>query len=94
MKLPSRDHSNRHQSNISERRPQNLPPPVRYQTNFSSTVKFSFFFIVLQPLSDTSSAGSPPAIHRIPKNSYDMTDISEFQQGVRPCEHLSSFLTS
>ncbi|XP_037031686.1 disco-interacting protein 2 isoform X13 [Bradysia coprophila] len=63
MKLPSRDHSNRHQSNISERRPQNLPPP---------------------PLSDTSSAGSPPAIHRIPKNSYDMTDISEFQQGVRP----------
>lgn len=30
MKLPSRDHSGRHQnnSNISERRPQNLPPPV------------------------------------------------------------------
>lgn len=29
MKLPSsRDHSGRHASNISERRPQNLPPPV------------------------------------------------------------------
>lgn len=30
MKLPSsRDHSGRHPSNISERRAQNLPPPVR-----------------------------------------------------------------
>ncbi|GAB0087700.1 Disco-interacting protein 2 [Sergentomyia squamirostris] len=34
-------------------------------------------------LSDTSSAGSPPAsVHRTQKNSYDMTDISEFQ--IRP----------
>lgn len=35
MKLPSRDHSNRHQSNISERRPQNLPPPVSPSGRFS-----------------------------------------------------------
>ncbi|XP_059609012.1 disco-interacting protein 2 isoform X3 [Phlebotomus argentipes] len=35
------------------------------------------------PLSDTSSAGSPPAsVHRTQKNSYDMTDISDFQ--IRP----------
>ncbi|XP_055693474.1 disco-interacting protein 2 isoform X2 [Lutzomyia longipalpis] len=35
------------------------------------------------PLSDTSSAGSPPAsVHRTQKNSYDMTDIADFQ--IRP----------
>lgn len=37
-------------------------------------------------MSDTSSTGSPPAVHRNNKNSaYDLTDVPDFQQPhVRP----------
>lgn len=39
-------------------------------------------------LSDTSSAGSPPAVHRNQKNSYDMTDIPDLPP-MRTCKYLS-----
>lgn len=47
-------------------------------------------FLSKQPLSDTSSTGSPPAMHRNNKNSaYDLTEIPDFQQPlVRPCKCL------
>lgn len=87
MKLPSsRDHQGRHQ--VAERRPQNLPPPVINGWHNSLIKRLLIIFLFIpQPLSDTSSAGSPPAIHRNHKNSaYDLTDISDFQQpSIRPC---------
>lgn len=103
IKMPSqRDNSERrHQNNASERRPQNLPPPVSvaqrcnyfpqiiqrctYQLNKNVRV---FCFALQQSMSDTSSTGSPPAVHRNNKNSaYDLTDVPDFQQPhVRPCK--------
>lgn len=49
--------------------------------------------IVFQPLSDTSSTGSPPTVHRNNKNNaYDLTDIPDFQQpNVRPCKYHINF---
>lgn len=54
MKLPSsRDHSGRHQSNLSERRMQNLPPPVIIYIIFlfDRSICFLFFcFIIFNEL--------------------------------------------
>lgn len=105
--MPSqRDNSERrHQNNASERRPQNLPPPVifylflfwlfnyfsslihSYNFKFNLISKFNFDELQ-QSMSDTSSTGSPPAVHRNNKNSaYDLTDVPDFQQPhVRPCK--------
>lgn len=48
------------------------------------------FYLSQQPLSDTSSTGSPPAMHR--NNKYDLTEIPDFQQPhVRPCEYLIAY---
>ncbi|XP_058460808.1 disco-interacting protein 2 isoform X14 [Malaya genurostris] len=74
MKLPStRDHhhvsQSKHQNQqapIERRLPQSIPTPNAQHAT----------------LSDTSSAGSPPAVHRTyynQKNSYDITDITEYQ---------------
>ncbi|XP_053689836.1 disco-interacting protein 2 isoform X7 [Sabethes cyaneus] len=74
MKLPStRDHHHLGQQKqssqpapIERRPPQSIPTPNTQHAT----------------LSDTSSAGSPPAVHRTyynQKNSYDITDISEYQ---------------
>lgn len=50
MKLPSsREHSGRHQSNMSDRSRQNLPPPVMTrlsQSNFSLYTAQSFIYII------------------------------------------------
>lgn len=53
MKLPSsRDHSGRHQSSKTERRPQNLPPPV--SIDCSAAIMFAIIiemcvFLSLRP---------------------------------------------
>ncbi|XP_055600077.1 disco-interacting protein 2 isoform X12 [Uranotaenia lowii] len=72
MKLPSsRDHHH------SQKQP-NQPLPVERRPPQSIPIQTTTQHATL---SDTSSAGSPPAVHRTyynQKNSYDITDISEY----------------
>ncbi|XP_065085798.1 disco-interacting protein 2 isoform X3 [Ochlerotatus camptorhynchus] len=86
MKLPSsRDHHHSSQQKqpsqpapIERRPPQSIPT----QNTQHAT------------LSDTSSAGSPPAMHRTyynQKNSYDITDISEYQQRPYAAPDITQF---
>ncbi|XP_055529913.1 disco-interacting protein 2 isoform X11 [Wyeomyia smithii] len=74
MKLPStRDHHHiNQQKQSSQPAPIERRPPQSIPTSNTQHAT----------LSDTSSAGSPPAVHRTyynQKNSYDITDISEYQ---------------
>uniref|UniRef100_W4VRI2 Putative amp-binding protein n=1 Tax=Corethrella appendiculata TaxID=1370023 RepID=W4VRI2_9DIPT len=92
MKLPStqRDYynlSNQQQQQLSSHNKNERPrPPQSIPTSNNPQHP---------TLSDTSSAGSPPAIHRSTSNQhqqqqlqqkplYDMTDISDYQQNIRP----------
>lgn len=52
-----------------------------------------------QPLSDTSSTGSPPPLHHRPRlppppvwdqRKQEITDISDVMHNLRPCKYLSS----
>ncbi|XP_055624092.1 disco-interacting protein 2 isoform X9 [Toxorhynchites rutilus septentrionalis] len=77
MKLPS---SRDHHHVVAQQKPQQTQPaPIERRPPQSIPTQNTQH----ATLSDTSSAGSPPAIHRTyynQKNSYDITDISEYQQ--------------
>ncbi|XP_062555264.1 disco-interacting protein 2 isoform X8 [Armigeres subalbatus] len=86
MKLPSsRDH---HHS--SQQKQQTQPAPIERRPPQSIPTQNTQH----ATLSDTSSAGSPPAMHRTyynQKNSYDITDISEYQQRPYAAPDITQF---
>ncbi|XP_039428986.1 disco-interacting protein 2 isoform X9 [Culex pipiens pallens] len=87
MKLPStRDHHHSSQQNKQQSQPAPIErrPPQSIPTQNTQHAT----------LSDTSSAGSPPAAHRTyynQKNSYDITDISEYQQRPYAAPDITQF---
>ncbi|XP_021710039.1 disco-interacting protein 2 isoform X5 [Aedes aegypti] len=86
MKLPStRDH---HHS--SQQKQQTQPAPIERRPPQSIPTQNTQH----ATLSDTSSAGSPPAMHRTyynQKNSYDITDISEYQPRAYAAPDITQF---
>ncbi|XP_052871947.1 disco-interacting protein 2 [Anopheles cruzii] len=97
MRLPSsRDHHHGQQQPLPSSK--QAPPPLPTHHRPPQTIPTQPQNITQQhaTLSDTSSAGSPPAVHRNQHHSgypqqqgkggggYDMTDLSEFQPQQRP----------